>query len=29
MADRKAHFTQLSVLSKMLMFTGILSMAFL
>lgn len=29
MADRKAHFTQLSVLSKMLMFTGIMSMAFL
>lgn len=29
MADRKAHFTQLSILSKMLMFTGILSMAFL
>jgi 4-hydroxybenzoate polyprenyltransferase len=29
MADRKAHFTQLSYLSKMLMFTGILSMAFL
>jgi 4-hydroxybenzoate polyprenyltransferase len=29
MADRKAHFTQLSILSKMLMFTGIMSMAFL
>ncbi|MCR9016535.1 geranylgeranylglycerol-phosphate geranylgeranyltransferase [Aquiflexum gelatinilyticum] len=29
MADRKAHFTQLSILSKMLMITGILSMAFL
>jgi 4-hydroxybenzoate polyprenyltransferase len=28
-ADRKAHFTQLSILSKMLMFTGIMSMAFL
>jgi 4-hydroxybenzoate polyprenyltransferase len=29
MADRKSHFTQLSILSKMLMFTGIMSMAFL
>ena len=29
MADRKAHFSQLSILSKMLMITGILSMAFL
>lgn len=29
MADRKAHFTQLSVLSKLLMLTGILSMGFL
>lgn len=29
MADRKAHFTQLSLLSKLLMLTGILSMGFL
>lgn len=29
MADRKAHFTQLSFLSKLLMLTGILSMGFL
>jgi 4-hydroxybenzoate polyprenyltransferase len=29
MADRKAHFTQLSVLSKLLMLTGILSMGLL
>ena len=29
MADRKAHFTQLSILSKLLMLTGILSMGFL
>lgn len=29
MADRKAHFTQLSHLSKLLMLTGILSMGFL
>ncbi|MBW3470108.1 geranylgeranylglycerol-phosphate geranylgeranyltransferase [Arthrospiribacter ruber] len=28
-ADRKAHFTQLSMLSKLLMLTGILSMGFL
>jgi len=28
-ADRKAHFTQLSILSKVLMLTGILSMGFL
>lgn len=28
-ADRKAHFTQLSMLSKILMLTGILSMGFL
>ncbi len=28
MADRKAHFTQLSLISKLLMLTGILSMAF-
>ncbi|MCF1750161.1 geranylgeranylglycerol-phosphate geranylgeranyltransferase [Mariniradius sediminis] len=28
-ADRKAHFTQLSVLSKLLMLTGIMSMGFL
>ncbi|TVP47979.1 MAG: prenyltransferase [Mongoliibacter sp.] len=28
-ADRKAHFTQLSLLSKLLMLTGILSMGFL
>lgn len=29
MADRKAHFTELSLLSKILMLTGILSMGFL
>lgn len=29
MADRKAHFTQLSFLSKLLMLTGIMSMGFL
>jgi len=29
MADRKAHFTQLSLLSKLLMLTGIISMGFL
>jgi 4-hydroxybenzoate polyprenyltransferase len=29
MADRKSHFTQLSLLSKLLMLTGILSMGFL
>src|SRR5690606_25002366 len=29
MADRKAHFTQLSLLSKLLMMTGIISMGFL
>jgi len=29
MADRKAHFTQLSIISKLLMLTGILSMGFL
>jgi len=29
MADRKAHFTQLSYLSKLLMLTGIISMGFL
>lgn len=28
-ADRKAHFTQLSILSKLLMLTGIISMGFL
>jgi 4-hydroxybenzoate polyprenyltransferase len=28
-ADRKAHFTQLSILSKVLMLTGIMSMGFL
>jgi 4-hydroxybenzoate polyprenyltransferase len=29
MADRKAHFTQLSILSKLLMMAGIISMGFL
>jgi 4-hydroxybenzoate polyprenyltransferase len=29
LADRKAHFTQLSLLSKLLMLTGIISMGFL
>jgi 4-hydroxybenzoate polyprenyltransferase len=29
MADRKSHFTELSILSKLLMLTGILSMGFL